>query len=65
MKKIIRIPRVRIRIPILESSACWRWFESLTEEFESLFQRVQIEESHNIDLNHYKSDSNLNSSKFV
>ena len=65
LKSMIRITMRVIRIPIPISSAWWRWFESLTIRFESLFQRMQTEKSEGSDSNHCESDLNPNSNKFV
>ena len=63
MKKTIRIPQWRIRIPFLESLDWRRWFESLKGGFESWFQNVQAEEFEESDSNPYGEDSNLDSSE--
>ena len=63
MKKVIRIPQGRIRIPFPESSDWWRWFESLKRGFESWFQNMQTKESEYNDSNPYGEDSNLDFGK--
>ena len=63
MKKVIRIPQRRIRIPFLENLDWKRWFESLKGVFEYRFQNVQAEESEDSDSNPYWEDLNLDSSK--
>ena len=63
IKKVIRIPQRRIRIPFLESSDWRMCFESLKKGFKFWFQNVQVEEFEDSDSNPYGEDSNPNSSE--